>query len=139
MIEDDLETIATTVATWSGGALANITAPFAFGSKASVPEGVGPFVMLRATGGTSPTYVQNDDGPSCRYPAYQLMVYCADGDVAVTTATDLFHVYARVHNLMVGPRRYRSTKPLQEPMDHGLDAGGKRARVAFNLIADISD
>lgn len=115
-------------------------------SKATVPTGSGPYLVLTQTSGRGPTFTHNEDAPATRHPGAQL-VFTAGDDRARTPsgayaaaeamAQAAYDVIVRMVNTRQGGF-YLNVVPLQEPFDLGLDATN-RARVAFNVTSNMRD
>jgi hypothetical protein len=91
------------------------------------------FLLLTATGGTSPIRTQNSvDAPAYVRPHAQIMAHAPTYQEAFTLATAAYNALVGVRNRLVGTVWYREINPIQEPFDLGLDATG-RACVAFNV------
>lgn len=116
-------------------------------THATIPNGDGPFLGIKETGGTAPDGTQNlvkglpwqgVVPPAMQHPAAQL-VFTATTYAAARQMADLaYYILLQVTNRFVGNSRtfYRSIKPLQEPNDVLGADGLRRARVSFNVIAD---
>lgn len=105
-------------------------------SKAIVPTGVGPYIVLIETGGSGSSKTQNDTATerptaqiSCRAASYltaRAMLKAAY--VALGGANG-------VYNQTLSGVDYLSITARQNPTDIGLDGAG-RAMVAFNIDAE---
>lgn len=105
-------------------------------SKAIIPAGNGPFLVLVETGGSGPDRTQNDTAtqrPTAQistrgltYAAARTMLYNAY--VALGGANGLW-------NISLSGTMYLSITARQEPTDIGLDGAG-RPMVAFNIATE---
>jgi hypothetical protein len=104
-------------------------------TKASIPKGDGPFTTITSTGGTSPSYVQNQRLPHVAQPGAQILVRASSYKVANDTAKEIMSALSNVRSENVDGTYYQRISVTQsEPIDMGLDETS-RARVAFNIIA----
>jgi hypothetical protein len=102
--------------------------------KDEVPDGAGPFLSIRETGGIAPEKRQDVDVAYQR-PAAQLLVTAQNYQAARAVAKAAYDACLNVHNEMLDSTYYVAISPLQEPFGLPLD-GNKRARVAFNVLGD---
>lgn len=105
------------------------------GSNANVPVGDGPYISIRDTGGSGPERIQNKRSSNFEYPGAQIIVRAADPDVAYVRAKAAFNAVMEVINQTVNGTFYLNIKPMQEPVDSGLDDTNKRTQFVFNVIA----
>jgi hypothetical protein len=88
--------------------VANAVAPSAnifTSSKAVIPPPpqVGPFIMIRETGGRPPVYIHDQPAPAYPRPAAIITVYHADYAVARATARKAYNALASVRNAVLTP------------------------------------
>lgn len=103
------------------------------GSRAILPTGDGPFVVLIETGGSAPEGTHNlTDVPAYVQPSAQVVCHALDYLIARDKAQEIYEAFYAIMNQLVNGTFWRSISPKQEPFDLGLDDAG-RARVVFNI------
>lgn len=103
-------------------------------SKAAIPAGDGPYTGIRETGGTSPTYVHNQNLPAYAYPTVQLVTCAKTSQIARAALKALLDVACNVRNQTINGTLYQRIRPMQEIGDRGLD-NLDRPTVGVNLMA----
>ena len=92
-------------------------------------------LQLIETGGTSPENTQNALGqPAFMRPSAQVLARAKSKVQAETKAWDAYRVFFRVRNKFINSGWYRDIKPLQAPIDLGLDDRGQ-IKYGFNVLA----
>jgi hypothetical protein len=108
-----------------------------YSTRALIPPGVGPYIILIATGGMAPDYVQNDTtGPAYQHPGAQVLTRGGDPQATMAKALAAYYALAGVCNRYINGNWYLSIKPTQEPRDIGEDDTGNRVQIVFNVIGD---
>lgn len=102
------------------------------GSRAKIPVGVGPYISLTETGGTSPTRVHNLRTANTQRPTVQVLVRAQSYLIARTKAKAAYDVLDGVYETTLTGVRYHSITARQEPTDIGLD-DQERAMISFNV------
>lgn len=105
------------------------------GEKDEIPDGPGPYLSIRDTGGTGPERRQNQQSVAYQRPSAQLVATALDYQDAEALIRAAYDACDTVHDEVIGTTYYLSIRPLQEPFGMPLD-GNKRARVAFNVLGD---
>lgn len=105
-----------------------------FGPKPIIPEGIGPYISLAETGGTSRLKTHSS---SAKRPSAQLVVRASTRAAARSKAKDAHDAFSGVDgcglfNITLNGVFYLSIIPTQEPFDMPVDEKN-RARVMFNL------
>lgn len=100
-------------------------------SKASIPEGPGPFYTIAGTSGFSGIRIHNSVQPSLIRPSVQIVVRALTSDIAETKAREAAEI-VRIRNREVNSVWYLEIDPVQEPFEIGLD-DKSRPRWAFNV------
>jgi hypothetical protein len=99
-----------------------------------VVSGEEAILSLVETGGIAPERTQNlTTLPAYEHPAAQVVARANKYAVARDLASKAYYALGAVRNTFINSGWYRDIKPLQEPLDLGLDYEG-RARVAFNVM-----
>lgn len=108
-------------------------------------KGMGPYLSIGETGGTSPTRVQNAKLPNTQRPSAQVIVRAgriASVQEAYATARAMawlaYQALDGNFNVTIGSAFYISVMALQEPTDMGIDVTTMRAQVVFNISAEKS-
>ena len=105
-------------------------------SKAVIPTGNGPYLVLIETGGSGPARTQNDT--ATQRPTAQISVRAVAYPTARTmlkAAYDALGGANGLWNVMLSGTMYLSITARQEPTDIGLDGAG-RPMVAFNIAVE---
>ncbi len=103
------------------------------GSKSAVPDGPGPFLTFRDTGGFAPERTQNTIYPPAYVkPSAQLLARAFDKPAARTMIYAAYAALISVRNQLLSGTFYREINPRQEPYDLGLDSKG-RVQYVFNI------
>src|SRR5678816_3386916 len=92
-----------------------------FGStKADVPSGDGPYLSVRATGGTSPENTHNSTTrPAYLRPGAQLVVTAKSYKTAESMAVKAFNALFPIRNQLIGSGWHRRIRPIQsEPVSY---------------------
>jgi hypothetical protein len=106
-------------------------------TKATTPNGEGPYCMIKVTPGMEPEETHDNlTQPAYQRPGAQLL-FVAKDYVDARTMARLAYLAMRVRNRPINGVHYRSIKALQEPFDLGPDALN-RAQVVFNVLGDKS-
>jgi hypothetical protein len=92
-------------------------------------------LQLIETGGTAPENTQNALGqPAFMRPSAQILARANSKVQAEAKAWDAYRVMFRVRNKFINSGWYRDIKPLQAPIDLGLDDRGQ-IKYGFNVLA----
>lgn len=110
------------------------TAVIFLSSMTVIPVGIGPYLLLRETGGSGPEKTQNAGALAYQRPSLQYVAVAKTYVVARTMARSFYDAMIGVHNQLLSGTYYREITMLQEPFDLGPDATN-RAQVAGNLTA----
>lgn len=102
------------------------------GSSADIPDGPGPYLSIRDTGGNRPMRTHNNNSPSSRRVSAQLVTRAETLADAYAMAIAARDVLDGVYNETLSGTRYVFIEAIQEPTDMGLDAQ-KRPMVVFNI------
>jgi hypothetical protein len=105
------------------------------GSKAVIPPGDGPYLVLIETGGSAPTRVQNKASANTQRPTAQISVRAKTTPVARAMAKAAYDALDGVFNTTLSSTFYQSITARQEPTDMGLDAVA-RPVIVFNIEAE---
>jgi Bacteriophage minor capsid protein len=125
--EEDIETLIV-----AGGIAAG---DIFISTKATIPDGDGPYIAITATGGTGNIRTQNSVAvPAYQRPSAQLRVHATSYVAARTMAKLAYNAVCGVRNRTVNSVWYREIFVENEPFDMGLD-DNQRSRVAFNISA----
>jgi hypothetical protein len=112
-----------------------------YSSKAILPHGDGPFLVLIETGGVGPGgfrgaggRTQNQDSVSVQHPTVQVNAI-GENEVATRALAKAAYDALDGHwNVTLSGTFYLSITARQEPTDTGLDDKG-RIRITFNIDA----
>lgn len=105
------------------------------GSKAAIPAGDGPYILLTETGGTGSMRTHNG-GPVQR-PTAQILSRAKsykDARTKLKAAFDALGGDKGLHNVTLSGTFYQSVTPRQQPTDIGQDEQA-RAMIAYNIEA----
>jgi hypothetical protein len=103
--------------------------------KADIPTGPGPYIVIKATGGSGSRRVQNNvTTADAEYPTAQVLIKALDSQAAFTKARQALDSLQKIRNQTLDGTFYESVIPLSPPGELKLD-DNKRAQVAFNVIA----
>ena len=101
-------------------------------SRAVLPTGDGPFLVILETGGAPPEHTHNStSAPAYQRPAAEILAHGATFEATMTMARAAYSALF-VRNTLIGATHYRSITPVGEPGDVGLDKSG-RITIAFNV------
>jgi hypothetical protein len=106
------------------------------GSKAEIPAGDGPFIVLIETGGSGSSRTQG--GSSTEHPSAQISVRATTSPVARDKLLEIRDVLGGdngLYNIVLSGNRYISIIPNQSVTDIGEDEVG-RPRFAYNIQAE---
>jgi hypothetical protein len=103
------------------------------GSKAVIPTGVGPYLSLIETGGSSPLRIQNVAAAHVQMPTAQVAVRAQSYLLARTMIKAAYLALDGVYNTSLSGVFYQSITARQEPTDIGLDALD-RPLLVFNIV-----
>ncbi len=106
------------------------------GSKASIPEGSGPYLTLVETGGMAPTRVQNKTSGNTQRPTAQVAVRASTYNVARMMLKAAYTALDGVFNTTLSGTFYLRIVPRQEPTDLGVLDGKGRPVIVFNIEAE---
>lgn len=105
-------------------------------SKAVIPTGAGPYLVIIETGGTGAMRTHNET--AVERPTAQLSARATDYQTArakLKAAYDALGGPNGLHNVTLSGVFYLSITPRQQITDIGLDGAG-RAMVAYNIDAE---
>lgn len=118
------------------GTLAATTANGIFiGSAATIPDGPGPFLLLKETGGSGSSKTQQG---ATQRPTMQLLARGKSSQAARALLVAAYNALGGadgLYNITLTGTFYVSITARQEPTDIGLDAA-KRAMFSFNIDAE---
>jgi hypothetical protein len=103
------------------------------GSKANIPVGIGPYVWIIETGGTSPARTHNNT--ATQRPTAQITVRAKDYYAARLKAVAAYDALGGANglwNIRLSSVFYLSLTTRQEPTDIGLD-DNERQQFVFNI------
>lgn len=103
------------------------------GGKVSIPEGVGPYIHIRPTGGAGVHWVKTESAPSRHQPTCQIIIIALSYSVCETKARAV-HSACFARNILIGGTRYETLDAVGEPMEFPLD-DKERVRFQFNVRA----
>jgi hypothetical protein len=106
------------------------------GTKAKIPAGKGPFVVLIRTGGLADEGTHNLSRVTIAYerPSVQVSCIAESGDVAETAAVEMAALLAGIREQHINGTYWRSVTVAQPPMDGGPDSLGRGvATYKFNV------
>lgn len=102
-------------------------------TRAVIPTGAGPYLLLTETGGAAPLRTHNSVAtPAYQRPSAQILVTGGTYAAALTMVRAAYDALAGVRNTTISGTFYQEISPTQEPMDLGPDASG-RVQLAFNV------
>lgn len=108
-------------------------------SKAVLPDGDGPFLVMSETGGVGPGgfrgeggRTQNQDSVSTQHPTVQVVAIGDDEELTRTLSKAAYSSLDGTWNKTLSGTFYLSITARQEPTDTGLDGKG-RIRFTFNI------
>jgi hypothetical protein len=70
-------------------------------SQSAIPDGPGPYVLVRPTAGTAPLGTHNDGAGAYRRPGLQVLVTARSWDAAEATARKAYDALIAARNLQV--------------------------------------
>ena len=105
------------------------------GSKAIIPVGDGPFLVVVETGGTGATRVQNQKGAKTRRPTAQVSVRGASGPTSRVMAEEAYQALDGVTNELIAGTFYQSITVRGDLANLGEDDSG-RTFLSFNIDAE---
>ena len=106
-------------------------------SSAAIPQGSGPYLSIRDTGGTGAVRTQNDT-PTER-PTAQLMSFANNVTDSIRMSTAAYNALGGakgLFNVRLSGVFYLSITARQMPTDSGKDATGLKATYSFNIDAE---
>jgi hypothetical protein len=130
-----LEDIAARLVSQGVGTIVGSTRTIFISSKAVIPEGAGPYISIRDTGGTGSTWTQDKAGPATRRPTAQIVTRASGYGVARAKAEQAYAALNGVWGQTINSVSYISITARQEPTDIGLDDEG-RIMLSFNIDAE---
>jgi hypothetical protein len=107
------------------------------GSKAIIPTGVGPYLLISETGGLAPSPTQNNT--ATERPTAQLLSRAATMPAAMTqlkAAYDALGGANGLHNIVLSGTFYLYLRPRQSLTDMGTESGTGRVQIVFNIEAE---
>lgn len=124
---DDLATVY--------GSVATLDVNMFLGAKPVIPNGDGPYLVIKPTSGTSPDWIQNTVAPAHEVPGAQVLLVGMDAQATGAMAY-LAWLATTKWNTPINNVLYRSIKPVQSPFELPmLDAKG-RSQWVFNVLGD---
>lgn len=106
------------------------------GSKAAIPSGDGPYLLLTETGGSASLTTHNNTAVSA--PTFQVNSRAKrynDARTKLKLAYDALGGDVGLHNVTLSGTFYQKIKARQQPTDIGLDAD-TRPMIVFNCEVD---
>ena len=99
----------------------------------------GPAILLvLATGGVGPVFIQNERMPAFILPGAQVRAIGPDWLDAYELIWRAYRLVVTVRNEILSNSYYRCIHVTQEPFDLGMDATTGRVQIAFNMIGDLN-
>jgi hypothetical protein len=102
-------------------------------TAASIPSGVGPYLLIVETAGAPFERIQNSNQPAYEWPGAQITVRAFNYILARNMATLACDAVDGIYNVTINGVWYREISALQRPFDIGTD-DSKRVRLAFNIL-----
>lgn len=106
-------------------------------SKATIPDGDGPYIRIIGSGGAGADNVQNQNNPAYMHPSVMVIVTAKSYPIAYDRAMEIFVDLCSIVNEEINGTWYLRIRPINPPADVlGVEDKLNRAQCSFNVIAE---